>query len=292
MILCDLVQMLYSRKLQAVGWETVHIRRLENLVWAHAIKAEECYGLAICTENLEYSVHITEDIQRHSSMDNYSCELFERAILRHKAQKHNAKSLEKTFATRENMRNFLDDYQEKHGDISRYGADKRKYNFGLQEYDQLQPIHLQESSFEAGKTLLHDLGQIVNPSPAIEHSMSFGVIVGSTEKNIFPENIVNDLRRYFNRSQIPVQAIPNILLSIKAVALRDEVGEVERFTQGTVCKIASGHEEFVMRISQVFQVGPVQEKYFTFVNGTYFIPTLDNGNVIYHPWTETEQLIP
>ena len=47
-----------------------------------------------------------------------------------------------------------------------------------------------------------------------------------------------------------------------------------------------------MRISQVFQVGPVQEKYFTFVNGTYFIPTFDNGNVIYHPWTETKQLIP
>jgi hypothetical protein len=138
-------------------------------------------------------------------MDNYFCELFERAILRHKAQKHNAKSLEKTFATRENVWSFLDDSQEKHGDISRYGADKRKYNFDLQEYDQLQPIHLQESSFEAGKTLLHDLGQIVNSSPTIEHCMAFGVIVGSTEKKIFPEYIVNDLRRYFNRGQIPVK---------------------------------------------------------------------------------------
>ena len=110
MLLCDAVQMLYSTKLQTSGWENQHVERLEKLLWSHAIKAEECYGLPMCTENLEYSVHVAQDIKRHSSMDNYSCELYERAILRHKAQKHNAKGLEKTYATRECLGNFLDDY--------------------------------------------------------------------------------------------------------------------------------------------------------------------------------------
>jgi hypothetical protein len=75
MLLCDAVQMLYSTQLQATGWENHHIERLEKLLWSHAIRAEEFYGLNICTENLEYSVHVAEDIKRHSSMDNYSCEL-------------------------------------------------------------------------------------------------------------------------------------------------------------------------------------------------------------------------
>jgi hypothetical protein len=85
MLLCDAVQMLYSTKLQALGWERQNVEHLQKLLLSHAIKAEECYGLSMYTENLEYSVHVAQDIARHSSMDNYSCELYERAIMRHKA---------------------------------------------------------------------------------------------------------------------------------------------------------------------------------------------------------------
>lgn len=69
MLLCDAVQMLYSTQLQVTGWEDHHIERLEKLLWSHAIRAEEFYGLHICTENLEYLVHVAEYIKRHSSMD-------------------------------------------------------------------------------------------------------------------------------------------------------------------------------------------------------------------------------
>ena len=47
-----------------------------------------------------------------------------------------------------------------------------------------------------------------------------------------------------------------------------------------------------MEIGEIFQVGPADGKYFIFVNGRYFITTLNNGNIIYHPWTQTPQLIP
>jgi hypothetical protein len=95
MPLCEAVQMLYSKELQTTGWSEENISRLNNLLWKHATKAEEYYGLGFCTENLEYSVHAASDIRRHSSLDNYSCELYERAIRIHKQQKHNSKGLEK-----------------------------------------------------------------------------------------------------------------------------------------------------------------------------------------------------
>ncbi len=94
MLLCDAVQMLHSIQLQAAGWQNHHIAWLEKLLWSRAIRAEEFYGLQMCTENLEYSVHVAEDIRCHSNRDNYSCELYEQAILRHKGQKHNAKGID------------------------------------------------------------------------------------------------------------------------------------------------------------------------------------------------------
>lgn len=288
-LLCNTVQMLYSSKLQANGWNNEHIERLEKLLWYHAIRAEEYYGLGICTENLEYSVHAAQDIRRHSSMDNYSCELYERAILRHKGQKHNAKGLEKTFATRENMRNFLDDYQGINGPLSQYDLNKNKYNFDLAAET---PICFHESSISAAKALFHDVQLMSNPAPSLQHAISYGVAIGLIKKKLFENTIITDVRRFFTRNGINAQGVPNILLSLKSIALKDEVGDIERFTKGTTCKIASDNgQEWIMEITEVFQVGPVDDHFYTFVNGPYFIPTYTNGNIVYHEWTQTEQLI-
>ena len=198
MILCDAVQMMYSKELQIMGWEEHHINRLEKLLWSHAIRAEEYYGLEMCTENLEYSVHVSQDIRRHSSMNNYSCELYERAILSHKLQKHNAKGLEKTFADREALRNFLADYQERNGHLSLYGLDKEyKFNFATAA----RPIMLHESSFIAAKALSHDAIKLDNHSPSLAHALSYGVVVGSMERRPYPEATIADVRRFFRCRQ-------------------------------------------------------------------------------------------
>ena len=222
-------------------------------------------------------------------MDNYSCELYERAILKHKGQKHNSKGLEKTFAVRENIRNFLDDYQAKNGPLSTYGNDVKQYQFDLQEIT--PPIMLHESSFSAGKSLLHDMQQLQDPSPEVQHAMSYGVPVGRMDRKMFSNTIIADVNRFFTRSGIHVQAMPNQLMSVKHLAFKDAVGDTDKISTGTVCKIGSADEDWIMEISDIFQVGPVDGKYFIFVNGKYFIPTLNNGNVIYHPWTQTPQLI-
>ncbi len=96
------------------------------------------------------------------------------------------------------------------------------------------------------------------------------------------------------RKGIPAQDIPNILISLKTVVLKDECGVVERFSLGTTCKIASSNsdQEWILEISDIFQAGPVDNNYYNFVDGTYYISTYVNGNIAYHKWTQTQQTIP
>ena len=132
----------------------IDVNALENLAWTHAIAAEEFYGLHICTENLEYSTHLCEDVKRHSSPDNYSCEGFERAIRIHKQQTHNAKGIERTFAERENIRLFLRRHELKYGKLSSYSDGKKRHSVDLDKVQNATFFH--ESSFEAAKALLND----------------------------------------------------------------------------------------------------------------------------------------
>ena len=100
----------HSKTLQRKGWRRADIEELRNVVWTHAINPEEYYGLNHCTENVEYSIHIVEDIIRHSTPDSYACELSECAVRIHKQQTHNSKGIEASFALRESMRQFLSLY--------------------------------------------------------------------------------------------------------------------------------------------------------------------------------------
>ena len=292
-VLSKAVQMLYSRSLRNNGWSETNIVRLNQLLWSHAIKAEECYGLGICTENLEYSVHSTMDIRRHSSMDNYSCETYERAIRTHKQQKNNAKGLEKTFAARESIRDFLVSYKDKNGPFSTYNEGQPKYQFLLDVIGDGTPFYFHETSFDSAVHLLKDMqGHL---SPAVQHAISCGVALGKIRRKVFPGPVLRDIERYFNDTlDLPQHAIPNVLQSLKSLAIIDEYGDIERISKDDVYKCASadGSEEWIIEMSDLFQVGPVQGAYYTFVNGKYFIPGLYNGQVVTHPWTNTTQFVP
>ena len=73
--------------MEILRWKDSDISKLESIIWAHNIKAEELYGTTYCSENVEYAVHMLEEVKRHSSPDNYSCEMFKRIIRFHKLQK-------------------------------------------------------------------------------------------------------------------------------------------------------------------------------------------------------------
>lgn len=68
---------------------------------------EHVYGKQAFSENLEYSLHIVEDIKRHSTVDNYWCYVFERFVKFHNAQTTNQKQLCKTLSDRIHQLQFV-----------------------------------------------------------------------------------------------------------------------------------------------------------------------------------------
>ena len=64
------------------GWNKKHIELFKSLLWKHAILFEETCGVQACTDNLEYSLQIVEDISRYSCPDNYWCYVFECLVQR------------------------------------------------------------------------------------------------------------------------------------------------------------------------------------------------------------------
>ena len=57
---------------------------------------------------------MTSDIYRHSSPDNYSCDLYEQAIQTIKCQKHNSRSIEPTYVEREAIKEIIQCYELQH----------------------------------------------------------------------------------------------------------------------------------------------------------------------------------
>lgn len=52
----------------------------------HAILLESQHGITACTENVEVSLHMVDDIERHSTLDNYWCFVYERLVKFYKQQ--------------------------------------------------------------------------------------------------------------------------------------------------------------------------------------------------------------
>ena len=99
-LLSQIYRLVFSKELRIQGWDQEHEVMLKSLLWKHHIDYEHLYGLKACTENIEYSLHIPEDIERHSIPDNYWCYMYERQVKFYKQQTTNMKSMCKTFSDR------------------------------------------------------------------------------------------------------------------------------------------------------------------------------------------------
>ena len=45
------------------------------------------------------------------------------------------------------------------------------------------------------------------------------------------------------------------------------------------------------KLTKIILIGEFHDKYFIFIDGTYFIPAFNRGRVAKYPWTETVQLV-
>lgn len=286
--------MLYSTSLRNFGWNERNISRLRGLTWSHAIQAEEYYGPDFCSENLEYSTHIADEIQRHSSPDNYSCELYERAIRSHKLQKNNAKGLEKTYAERENMRHFLQVYQQKNGPLCKYDDGGDTFSFDEGVLGGNDPFYLHENSIAAASSLIRHSSNL--ESPKLWHAIKNGIAVGKIKCKLFDDYQVADMERYLKHENPTLDIeMPAFLQSLTSVIIQDQFRMVVKLTKGDTCIVSGGdndEEEWIMEITHLIQVGPFAEHFFTFIDGKYYVPGFHQGHVAKHTWTLTPKLLP
>ena len=77
---------------------------------------------------MECSVHMADDIERHSTLDNYWCFVYKHLVKFYKQQTTIMRSPCKTFADRAQQLRFVDMYIETHAPLN-----AEKVDFSLQE---------------------------------------------------------------------------------------------------------------------------------------------------------------
>ena len=69
-LLTKIHHLIFSKQLRINGWTKDHIELLECLLWKHAIQYESICGISPCTENVEYSLHMAEDVRWHNDWNS------------------------------------------------------------------------------------------------------------------------------------------------------------------------------------------------------------------------------
>lgn len=220
--------------------------------------------------------------------------MYKRAIRSHKLQKNNAKGLEKTYAERENIRHFLQVYQQKNGPLCRYddGRDPFKFDEGI--LGRNDPFYLHENSITAASSLIRHSSNL--ESPKLCHAIKNGVAVGKVKCKLFDDYQVADIERY-QKHENPTMNIemPTFLQSLTSVIIQDQFGMVVKLAKGDTCIVSGGdndEEEWIMEITHLIQVGHFGGHFFNFIDAKYYVPGFLHGHVAKHTWTLTPKLLP
>ena len=89
------------------GWTLDDSELITKLIQCHNILTEASEGLRSCVVTLHNLLHLPEDIANFSTLDNFWCYSFERAVKKYVERSSNCKNLESTFAVAECRREFL-----------------------------------------------------------------------------------------------------------------------------------------------------------------------------------------
>lgn len=89
------------------GWSQGDACTFHEMCARYVVLVEEAYGVKSCVITLHNLLHFKDDINRFSSVDNYSCWTEERAVRRYILTSNNHNNIEITFALNEARREFL-----------------------------------------------------------------------------------------------------------------------------------------------------------------------------------------
>ena len=156
-------------------------------------------------------------------------------------------------------------------------------------------LYLHERSIRAAKTLIADLQR----RPNAVHMLANGVALGKMKRKLISRQQQQDITRYLQHLYPHLQVlVPSMVFCPKSIAKLSDFGDVTTFKVGNKCVIAGGddlEEEWFIEIKKFMVVGPLNSKYFAFVDCLYYIPGFENRqgrrNVAVHDWTLTNKLV-
>ena len=261
----------------------------QRLLWKHHIEYEHLYGLSACTENVEYSLHIPEDIERHSIPDNYWCYMYERQVKFYKQQSTNMRSLCKTFADRAAQLHFTKSYLETHCN------EPEESKFDILTISQ-KPVLLQAKSHEEGVQLKEYIGKH-NLSPDVSFAYENGIMLGAPRFIILSDRQLRDIKHWVStsiqtkNSQKTYQVhVANTYLRILKSSDYD-LGTVFRRDEYVIISDYNESQEWVMQISDFLVYEPIFYKYYYFSDGSYFVAKTSHGEVVTDSWTKQPWLV-
>ena len=268
-LLTEVYHLIFSERMRIQGWTREHCEYLRHLLWRHAVMYEELYGLSACTENVEYSLHMPDDIIRHSTLDNYWCYLYERQVRYYKRQTTNNKSLCKTYTDRAQQLCFVNAYLQANSSI----CESSKYTL-----DQIsEPPVLLRAKTASDAIELKEYILSVDELPEDVHTCyKAGIVVGVGTIVSLDDRKMADVKFWLEKDGLidSAEDIPNAAQTYRRIFKPNDydLGVMYRVGEFVVVQDSlSEGREWIMEISSFIVYGPVGNEYRTFVDGKYFV---------------------
>ena len=278
MLVVKIHNLVSSHYLRSSGWQPEHVTYLKDLLWLHAIKYEELYGLSACTENVEYSLHMPEDISRHSTPDNYWCYVYERLVKYYKRQTTNMRNVAKTFITRAAQLRFVTSYLSTH--VSQ-----------TVQPEASEPYPLKCSTMDAANALHSKLSK--EGSAGLKET---GILIGSGKITTLYTHQIRDIKHWVletTHAHLDDDSLPQIGQFFSKILIPNEIDVPSIYRIGDTVIIKDAYtddSEWTLEIKSIILYGPIENKYFTFVDGEYYAPQVTRGVFSLESWTKQPKL--
>ena len=237
--------------------------------------------------NVEYSLHMTEDIRRHGPLDNYWCFMYERNVKYYKQQTTNMKSMCKTFADRETQLHFARVF------LGTNCLPLNTQTFCLSSLKK-EPILLKASSVDEAISLKEFIESKSNEIHLAE-ALGNGILLGAGSFITLTQQQQNDITYWVRKNGVTPLGWCNYCISFKRIVRVTDFVVAIVFRKGENAVLRDSDyvdREWVVEIKSFLVYGPLNGRYFYFVDGVYYVAkSLSSTQIDVDDWTGQPKLI-
>ena len=260
-LLTKVYHLIFFKRMRIQGWTLEHREYLRLLWWRHAIMYEELHGLSACTENVEYSLHLPDDIVRHSTLDNYWCSLYERQVCYYKRQTTNNKSLCKTYADHAQQLYFVNTYLQKNSST----CDASKYTI---DHISEPPILLCAKTATDAVELKEYILTVEELPEDVHTCCKYGIVVGAGKMVSLDDRQMANIKFWLEKDHLTdSDELPQVAQTFCRIFRPNDYNLGVMYRVGELVVMLDSLSE---RREWVMVYGPIANKYKTFIDGNYF----------------------